>query len=75
MKPLKALLIALFIGGCSQTVVNYPSVCNSDETCKRNQNAQTLIQLGHDEAATVLICEDPTVSDVLGDKCTSSGDG
>ena len=72
MKPFKALLVILLVSACSQTVVNYPSVCNSDETCKRNQNAQTLIQLGHDEAATVLICEDPLVSDVLRDKCNSS---
>ena len=71
MTPLKVLLIALLVSACSQTVVNYPSVCSSDETCKRNQNAQTLNQLGHTEAATALICEDPAVADLLGDKCIS----
>jgi len=71
MTSLKALLMVLFVGACSQTVVSYPSVCNSDKTCERNQNAKILNDLGHTEAATALVCEDHSVADLLGDKCTS----
>lgn len=72
MKPLKVILLSLLLVACSQTVVNYPSVCKSDETCKRNQNAKTLNQLGHDQAALKLICQDDSVRSVL-DKCDGSG--
>ena len=59
-------IVLLLVAGCSQTVVQYPSVCLPDDyVCERNQNAKTLGALGYNDAALELMCKDPAVSDVL----------
>lgn len=53
------------------TSVSYTASCDpGDVLCQRNQDAQTLFIIGQDKAALQLLCEDPSLRDVLGEQCT-----
>lgn len=68
------LFLLLGLSACSSTLVQYPSVCASEDTnCKRNLNAKTLYEMGYKQAALDLICKDPDVSNTLSE-CSSSGE-
>jgi len=60
------LLMMLLIAACSNLVIEYPSVCVNDNTeCQRNLNAETLSNIGEQEAAIELLKTDPSMSSVL----------
>ena len=67
-----SLGIVFVLSACSTTNIVLPSSCaDNDKTCERNLNARTLSDIGQDEAALQLMCMDPDLLDVLGDKCSS----
>jgi len=72
---LKYITLLFLLGACSpvmvmDTPIAYPSSCPAgDNSCERNLNAQTLAYIGHKEAATALMCEDPRVRKVMVDEC------
>ena len=52
------------------TPIAFPSSCPfGDTACERNLNAQTLAYIGHKDAATKLMCNDPNVQKVLVEEC------
>lgn len=62
----------VILGACTTTVIEYPHACPKAENitkCQRNLDAQTLAIIGYEDAATQLLCEDPELRAVLGDKC------
>jgi len=62
--------VAIILAACSQTIVSYPSVCpNGDESCQRNQDAQTLALIGQEEADEQLMRTDPIIADLI-DTCS-----
>lgn len=65
--------LVFLLSGCLSvdmgTPVLYPSVCSGDLHCQRNLNAQTLHYLGHQYAATELMCSDKNVKEVMEDEC------
>lgn len=68
------MVLANSLSGCVRTEVVYSNACPKDGdtvVCQRNQNAKTLMELGHTEAATQLMCSDPDLRDILGDACIS----
>jgi hypothetical protein len=68
------IALVLLLAGCSQTIIQYPSVCTADDaTCKRNLNARTLHALGYEEAAIELMCTESTVRGVVGECSDSPG--
>ena len=74
MKFLTLIVSVVVLTNCVRTEVVYSNACPSDSdtvVCQRNQNAKTLMELGHTEAATQLMCSDPDLRDILGDACIS----
>jgi len=67
------LLLLLPLAGCMSidmgTPIAFTSACNGDMHCQRNLNAQTLHYLGHQHAATELMCADKYVQEVLDEEC------
>lgn len=53
------------------TPISFPSACWGDKECQRNLDAQTLYYLGHQSAATELMCNSKRVQEVLGSECGS----
>ena len=51
----KVLVLSAVLVGCTSTVLEYPSAS----------------LIGQAEAAIKLMCEDPSLEDVLGEQCTS----
>ena len=70
---IRILVLTLPITGCMNidmgTPISFPSACWGDVKCQRNLDAQTLHYLGHQSAATELMCTDSSVREVMGDKC------
>ena len=61
---------SIAVAGCSTTTIVLPSSCaEHDAKCQRNLNAQTLSQIGQEEAALKLMCMDPDLIDVMGESC------
>jgi len=59
------LCILMIVTAC-QTITYTASCRVGDTVCQRNQNAQTLALIGHKEAATKLMCIDPSFVDDYG---------
>ncbi len=65
----------ILLAGCGTVLqmpapVAYPGACPADDwKCQRNADAQTLKYIGEGEAATRLMCQDLTLSPLIGDKC------
>ena len=70
---MKKLLLVLPLAGCMNvdmgTPVSFPSACWGDKECQRNLDAQTLHYLGHQSAATELMCNSSSVREVMSDEC------
>ena len=70
---MRTLLLILPLAGCMQvdmgTPIAFPSACWGDKECQRNLDAQTLYYLGHQSAATSLMCNSSSVREVMGDEC------
>lgn len=68
---MRKLVLFLALSAC--TTVNQPvaytAACGGDEMCQRNLNAQTLKYIGEGDAAARLMCQDPTLSPIMGDVC------
>jgi uncharacterized lipoprotein YajG len=63
----------LLLSSCTTTQIVLPFSCyDTDMTCERNLNAQTLSLIGQEEAAIRLMCSDPDVRDVMGEECTGT---
>ena len=67
---MKKLLILFLIAGCSKLKVPepniYPSSCPFwDKACERRFDAETLKEIGQDEAAKELMCLDKHLQKVL----------
>jgi hypothetical protein len=67
--------LALLVAGCESTqfhmpdFISYPSACpQGNNRCQRNLDAQTLRYIGDDEAATKLMCMDPSLRPLI-DTC------
>ena len=59
------LCVLMIVTAC-QTITYTASCRVGDTVCQRNQNAQTLALIGHKEAATKLMCIDPSFVDDYG---------
>ena len=66
---IRVIPLVFLLSGCLSvdmgTPVSFPSACRGDTHCQRNLNAQTLHYLGHQYAATELMCGDKKVKEVL----------
>ena len=68
--------ITLLLAGCGTiympTPVAYSMACpEGDVECQRKLDAQTLKYIGEDEAALKLMCLEPRIKEVIGERCVS----
>ena len=72
---MKRLWVILALGGCVPTIempapIAYPGACPAENlACQRNADAQTLAYIGQPNAAMVLMCQDPALSEALPEPC------